>query len=55
MGIGKLALWARPLIMLSGTLIAFPDWKTDIIGFAIGLILIPICWIRGKKTAIEVA
>lgn len=40
--VGLLRLWARPLLVLAGFLIAFPEWITAAIGAALALIIILI-------------
>ncbi len=44
--LGKLSLWARPLLAIGGFLIAFPESITDIIGAALLLCTLAIIFIR---------
>ncbi len=46
--VGKIGLWARPLLVVAGFLIAFPGWNTTIIGAALALFVAPIIRIRRK-------
>jgi TRAP-type uncharacterized transport system fused permease subunit len=53
--LGKLSLWARPLLAIGGFLIAFPERITDIVGAAFILCTLAIIFIRkqlaGKGSA----
>jgi len=51
--VGRLSLWSRPLLAAGGFLIAFPDWKTTIIGVALTAAVIAIIMIRKKPAASE--
>jgi len=46
--VGRLTLWERPLFVIGGFLIAFPDWKTTIIGVALTIAVIAITSTRKK-------
>jgi TRAP-type uncharacterized transport system fused permease subunit len=45
---GKIDFWARPVLVISGLLIGFPEMNTTIIGAIIALLTIAIMWIRKK-------
>lgn len=50
--VGKVPLWARPLLVVAGFLIALPGWMTSIIGAVLALLIIPIILkTRGKVPA----
>lgn len=50
--VGKVPLWARPLLVVAGFLIALPGWTTSIIGAVLALLIIPIILkTRGKVPA----
>lgn len=53
--IGKVELWARPLLASAGFLIAFPGHNTTFIGAALALLVIAILWKRrgSQRTGIE--
>ena len=51
--VGRLSLAARPLLVLAGLLIAYPEWKTTIIGAALALFVIAIIWISKKALRTE--
>ena len=40
--VGKVTVWARPLLVIAGFLIGFPEWNTTIIGAVLALFLIAI-------------
>lgn len=44
--VGALKMWTRFLLIISGFLIALPEWKTTIIGVALLLLIIGINWAR---------
>ena len=46
--IGRLELWARPLLVVAGLLIAYPAWMLTIIGAALAAAVIAIISIRRK-------
>ena len=46
--VGTLELWARPLLVVAGFLIAFPEWNTTFIGAALALFVIAIIFIKKK-------
>jgi len=53
--VGRLTMWSRPLLLISGFLIAFPGygqiltwWMTSIIGAGITALVIAMMRIRGK-------
>jgi TRAP-type uncharacterized transport system fused permease subunit len=48
--LGKINLWARPLLIISGLLIGFPEMKTTIIGVILAFMLIAVMGIRKKLT-----
>jgi len=49
--IGIIPLWARPVTILAGFLIAFPEWKTTIIGAVLAGAMIVVLLIKGKRPA----
>jgi TRAP transporter 4TM/12TM fusion protein len=49
--LGRLSLWERPLFIVGGFLIAFPEWKTTIIGAALTAMVIAITLIRKKNSS----
>ncbi len=49
--IGRLDMWARPLLMIGGFLIAFPEWMTTIIGAAFTVLIVAILFIRKTVAA----
>ncbi|MFC1970794.1 TRAP transporter permease [Chloroflexota bacterium] len=46
--VGKVRLWARPLLVLAGFLIGFPDWNTTFAGAALAILIITIVLIKRK-------
>lgn len=52
-GVGRVPLFTRPLLALGGILMAFPEWKTDVIGAIFSLLIIAIILLinrgRGRK------
>jgi len=56
MKLGRLALWARVLLVISGFLIAFPGyeqitwWMTSIIGAGLTALVIALMWMQRKAT-----
>ncbi len=49
--VGKLSLWSRPLLAAGGFLIAFPNWKTTIIGVALTAAVIAIILVRKEHSS----
>ena len=49
--VGRVGLWARPLLVVGGTLIAFPEWNTTFIGAALAAIVVAITLVRKKWAA----
>jgi TRAP transporter 4TM/12TM fusion protein len=47
--VGKVAMWARPLLIIGGFLIAFPEWGTTIVGGILSLIVIAVLWVEKRK------
>lgn len=47
--VGILPFWARPLLILAGFLIAFPEWNTTFIGAALGAFVIALILMRRKR------
>lgn len=47
--LGKVAMWARPLLIIGGFLIAFPEWGTTIFGGALALVVIAVLGMRKRK------
>jgi len=48
--VGRLSLWERPLLVIGGFLIAFPEWRTSIIGAALTVLLITVTLIRKERS-----
>ena len=49
---GKLGLWERPLLIISGLLIGFPQWTTTIVGAILALFVLAIMLlIKGRGIA----
>jgi TRAP-type uncharacterized transport system fused permease subunit len=48
--VGRLETWARPLLILSGFLIAFPGWMITIIGAGIATVVITSILITKKMS-----
>jgi TRAP-type uncharacterized transport system fused permease subunit len=46
--VGRLEMWARPLFMIGGFMIAFPGWMTTIVGFVIAAVVIAFILITRK-------
>jgi len=46
MKLGRLSLWSRPLLVVGGFLIAFPNWQTTVIGAALTVMVITVILIR---------
>jgi TRAP transporter 4TM/12TM fusion protein len=46
--VGRLKLWSRPLLVASGSLIAFPGWITTIIGAALTALVILVLLIQRR-------
>ena len=49
--VGKVGLLARPLLIVGGFLIAFPEWNTTFIGAALVAIVIAVILIRRRPAA----
>lgn len=49
--VGRLSLWERLLFVIGGFLIAFPDWRTTIIGVALTVAVIAIILVMRKAAA----
>lgn len=49
--VGRLSLWSRPPLVVSGFLIAFPNWMTTIIGVALTALVIAAILIRKRMAA----
>ena len=47
--VGTVKLWARPLLIAAGSLIAFPEWNTTFIGAALAAFVIAIILMRKKR------
>jgi TRAP-type uncharacterized transport system fused permease subunit len=48
---GILKLWMRPLLVVAGLLIGFPEWNTTLIGISLAVLVIaPIFILRGVRT-----
>ena len=46
--IGTVKIWARPLLVIGGILISFPEWNTTFIGAAIALFTIGVILLRRR-------
>ncbi|MFC2003425.1 TRAP transporter permease [Chloroflexota bacterium] len=51
--LGRVTLLARPFLVLAGFLIAFPEWKTTIIGAALAASVILIMSLTSKRKLVE--
>ena len=51
--VGRLRLWTRPLLVIGGFLIAFPNWTLTYIGFGITAAVIAVIVLRGRQGALE--
>jgi TRAP transporter 4TM/12TM fusion protein len=49
LGVGKPTGWTRPLLIIAGFLLGYPEGKTDILGVILGIIIIVILLV-GKKS-----
>ena len=49
--VGRVSLWARPLLIAAGTLIAFPEWDSTFIGAALALCVIAVL-LMSRKMAV---
>jgi len=49
MKIGEIRYWARPLLVVGGFLIAFPEWYTTFIGGALTVIVITLMSVQKKS------
>ena len=47
--VGRVELWARPLLIVAGVLIGFPEWNTTFIGAALAAVVIAMMLIRRKR------
>jgi TRAP transporter 4TM/12TM fusion protein len=47
--VGRLSLWERPLLIIGGFLIAFPEWRSSIIGAVLTVLLITVILIRKES------
>jgi TRAP-type uncharacterized transport system fused permease subunit len=52
MKIGIISFWARPLLVVGGFLIAFPEWYTTFIGGALALIVVTLISVQKKSPSI---
>lgn len=50
--VGRVEAWARPLLVISGFLIGFPEWRTTITGAILALFTIAIMLLRRKMVPI---
>jgi TRAP transporter 4TM/12TM fusion protein len=48
--VGRLEMWARPIFMIGGFMIAFPGWMTTIVGFVIAAVVIAFILITRKPS-----
>jgi TRAP transporter 4TM/12TM fusion protein len=51
MKIGRISFWARPLLVVGGFLIAFPEWYTTFIGGALALIVVTLISVQKKSAS----
>ncbi len=49
LGVGKVAIWARPLLVVAGFLVGFPEWRTDVYGIALAIIIIGILLVMKRS------
>jgi len=48
--IGNIKRWWRPLLVIAGLLIAFPNWYTTIIGFIISIVVLIPLYVSNRST-----
>jgi TRAP transporter 4TM/12TM fusion protein len=48
--VGRLSLWERPLLIIGGFLIAFPEWRSSIIGAFLTVLLTTVILIRKERS-----
>ncbi len=51
--VGRLRLWARPVLVISGFLIAFPDWLMTFIGLGVTAAVVAVILLRGRRGAVD--
>lgn len=51
--VGRIKPWTRPLLIIAGALIAFPEWKSTIIGVALAAFTIALIYATKKKAISE--
>jgi len=51
--VGRLGLWARPLLIASGFLIAFPEWRTTIIGAALTVLIVATVVMTKRRAVVK--
>lgn len=55
--LGKISIWARPLLIIAGFLLGFPEWRTDVVGIIIAVLVLLIMFVisrpRWSKKVIE--
>jgi len=51
--VGRLSLWSRPLLILGGFLIAFPDWLATIIGAALTALVIAVILMSKRMVTVK--
>lgn len=44
--VGKVIFWARPLLVIAGLLLGFPEWRTDVLGIALAVPIIAILFMK---------
>jgi len=47
--IGKVKTWTRPLLVIAGLLIGFPEWVTSIAGFGLTLIIVVVMLLEKRR------
>ncbi|MBW1861819.1 MAG: TRAP transporter fused permease subunit [Deltaproteobacteria bacterium] len=53
--VGRLRLWVRPLIIIAGTLIAFPEWKTTFIGAVLAALIVAVAVRQKEKDGMQIS
>jgi len=46
---GRVSLVARPVLVIAGLLVGFPEWKTTIAGAILALLIMAAMWLRNRS------
>jgi TRAP-type uncharacterized transport system fused permease subunit len=49
LGVGRPPVWGRPLLIIAGLLLGFPEGGTDILGFILGMVTIVLLLVRKTR------